>query len=205
MVLSEIISGIRHSLDEYDVDNSHWDNARLTVFINEGVGETATLLPHELVPDLLFTELKDIGNGSQNYTIESDYLSLDYVIVTLGDENGEDFTHQAPVFTPAMYNALQDNETHEPSVTTPYIIRWGHSLQLWPVPVVSVSQGMVLYLRRHPAKLTEEDDEPELPENTHSWVVQYACYRALTEDENYELADKFWRQFSGHFATEEKK
>jgi len=173
MTFSELETAVRHLLDEEVVANSHWSSTRLKLWINEAQVDIARRLPAPLLTQLAETDKQNLAAGQAEYIFDKEFLKISNIIA---------YSRNAPILPLEYINAFSDNANYIPTTTNPFTNVFGQTVTVYPTPIATIINGLVVYYIRPPADMVNNGDLPEVPEFTHRWIVTYAVYKAYTED-----------------------
>lgn len=206
MQLSELITEARHMLDELVEAESHWTDARLTIWLNEGQEDVATRLPASLQPKLGDTELQHLSTGVSDYTFDTERIRIDAILLnyTGGILKNSDY-NVARVVDISFINALNNNILYEPTTDDPYATIHGNTITVYPDPIGAAVNGLKIFFLKPPTDLSDGTDVPEIPQFAHRWLVIYAVSKALQEDgdEQYKvLYDQYLEKFKKYEAVQ---
>lgn len=96
-----------------------------------------------------------------------------------------------PIIPIASGNDLDVEEVEELT-----IFRFGDNFAIVaPAPEVQYDFTITLFYDRKPKMLRSDDDEPEIAEPFHRYIVSFAVMRALQKDEDYEGASVYAQEF----------
>lgn len=186
MTLDELIAETRRIIDD-TASPAQWSNAELTRYLSEGqdtfARQTLCLVDDTTVLSLIVTE-----PDKNRYALSQ--LILKVYAVEDGDCR---FLHGIPS------NHVSARETGKPRRFT--LRNDPHSLFLWPTPD-DVYSLRLLVARRPLEPLESGGDEPEIPEEFHLMLCDWAAYRALRmadpDSENIKASDRaqeaWWMQ-----------
>lgn len=159
MNLEGLLEGTRFIVDDR-VEPYQWSSAILTDYLNEAV-------------DLFARRTYCLLDDSQGITTAADVTRYELdpsviAVIAVRDSNGHPLS---PVWSTA---------SNTPSTGFPrhYTARPGPaSLLIWPTPDDAYDL-QVLVARRPESAMTAASDEPEIPEQFHRSLCDYAAYRA---------------------------
>ena len=88
--------------------------------------------------------------------------------------------------------ALRDFDDSPASSGKPlYYVIVGSQISLYPTP--DAAYNLTLRFYRGPTEMENEGDEPDLPEQYHHLLVEFALMRAFAREDDYEAAG-YWRE-----------
>jgi len=183
MTLTTLLLEWRYLLDELTESGSHWTDLRGTAWINEGQGDIAVRLPPALLPKLGTSWTKHLSNGVDAYTFDEEYVQISAIglnyessVSKMGDYR------QARLIPISDWNKLDDSVFWEGTKTWPNAAIHGQTVYIDPIATGASTDGMKIWYIRPPVDMDSGTDEPEVPQFTHRWLVQFAVYKALLED-----------------------
>lgn len=185
MLLNTAITELRHFLDEMEVDNSHWDDERLVVFLNEGQGDVASRLPGELQPKLSEIHKQSLQDNQSEYEFTEENVRIDYI---------KAYSMNCKIVSIPYTNAFIINELETPTTLEPAVTLYGKYLTVFPTPEETTGDpyGLEVFYVRPPNDMSLEDnDSPEIPLFSHRWMILYAAYKCLIEDNDGRYKDIF--------------
>jgi hypothetical protein len=184
MLLDTAITELRHFLDEMEVDNSHWDDERLVVFLNEGQGDVASRLPGELQPKLSEIHKQNLQDSESEYEFTEDNVRIDYI---------KAYSRNCKIVSIPYTNAFFISEFETPTILEPAVTIFGKYITVYPTPTTTYSDGLQTFYVRPPNDMNIEsgDTDPEIPLFSHRWMILYAAYKCLLEDNDGRYKDIF--------------
>ena len=193
MTCGEIITAIRHYLDEVNADNSHWSDSRLMVFIFEGLVDLAVKIPAPLIPKLGSSYYLYLSPTVSNYTFSEDIIKLDCVKV---------YGKMADLYELRDSNTVTDHSGRIPSKAKPAVVRWGETFTVYPTPgTADAVEKIIWYFTRPPTPISDELDVPEVPSYMHRWLVIFGAYRCLLEDGDTNQATVAYQEYVNSIAS----
>lgn len=164
MTLADLLYGTRLILDDL-VLPYQWESADLTRFLNEAQDQFARRTFCFLDSESAFTRITTAANQGR--------YPLDPLILAVVSAEDEQYT---PLY-PAMTIRTSSTATGKP---TRFTTRQNNkSILFWPVPDDSY-EIQLLVARRPLAPMEDDEDEPEIPEEWHTTLCDWAAYKALT-------------------------
>lgn len=165
MTLTDLLHGTRLVLDDLVSPDAMWESADLTRFLNEAQDQFARRTFCFLDSESAFTRLTTVPLQGR-YALDPRILS----VLSVEDD----------VFTPLRPAMMIRTSSTASGRPTRYTTRQNaKSLLLWPVP--DAVYGLQLLVARRPLEAMEDgDDEPEIPEEWHTALCDWAAYKALT-------------------------
>lgn len=204
MTQAEIHILIRHTLDELDVDNSHFKPDRLREFCSDAAGDIATRLPAAAMPLLQDDWIKNLGAGTQVYALPTGFVQIAGVWCNYNTAvKAMEWYPAKPIY---MHNVdmLLKNSFYNPDTEHPFFLIWEHTVTIWPAPSSLSQNGLkVRWVKPHPRFSDDPAEEPLVPSYTHPWIADYGVYKCLFEDGDERFASQY-KVYNAHFPEPEE-
>lgn len=170
MTLEELLAHLRVSVLRDTAKPQLWSNGELTLYLNEAHEQFARRTHCLLDEESDFTSL-DTEAGTALYTLNSAVVAVLEVFHADG----------TPVRNTARAKMSRSLGSAKPRhYSTDAKVR---SMRLFPTPDAAYTLSM-LVARKPTAKLVEDADEPEIDEDFHLALCEWAAYRALRNNDN---------------------
>ena len=181
MNLGTLITEARYLIDELTED--HYEDERLTAWLNEGQADVAWRLPAPLLPDLGTSWTCHLSNGVDSYTFTPEFIHIATIGLAYASPSGPLGEYrQAKIIPITDWNKLDDDPFWQGTTNWPYASVHGRTVYIDPIPTGGSSNGMKVWYTRPPTDMAADVDTPEIPSFAHRWLVQFAAYKALVED-----------------------
>lgn len=196
MLLDTAITELRYFLDEMEVDNSHWDDGRLVVFLNEGQGDVASRLPGELQPKLSEILKQSLLDNQSEYEFTEERVRIDYI---------KAYSMNCKIVPIPYTNAFYISNLETPTEIEPAATIFGKYITIYPTPTTGSIDGLQIFYVRPPNDMNIEsgENEPDIPLFSHRWMILYAAYKCLLEDNDGRYKDIF-AQYNAKFKKYEE-
>lgn len=193
--MSYTLSTIRNRVLEDKLDDVNFSAQTVDNFIND----TQRAIFNEY--ELPFTEKVFSGvlpSGGSLFEFPGDYQVQQSLMVTAPNGEEKDITKNYLGFRQfnSLYPVPAENEAGEPSHWTI------HGGKLYLSRPTDDNYTLTLYYIRKPAKLEDDGDVPEIPEEFEEALVLGAYYRCLGRNEDFDQAEYIKR---GDYADEINK
>lgn len=190
MTLSEIVNHLRCSVLKDTASPKLWSDTELVLYVNEAYKDFA-IRTHNIVDD----ETSDYCTF--NTVVNTDTYALDKVVLRvdemgIAEYDGADLTNYT-VMASRTRNQLRRSFNHgRPSYFTSQAR--SHSVRLHPIPDAVYAIEMVV-ARKPSRDLQNSRDIPEIDEEYHIHLADFAAYRALINNDvdggNPRAAERF--------------
>lgn len=172
MTLSELLSRVRSMLAEPSTSvNQFWTDDELKMWINEGYKQFCID-----TKCLRRSSYHTFSANESEVALPSSTLKIYSVYLDTGSRKY--------LLRPITYREILENydDTSTSTRPTTYYVREGNIIGVYPIP----SEEITLYITYayEPYDLTNDTDEPEIPERYQPAICYYACHQALLKNQD---------------------
>lgn len=176
MLRDEIVSEVQAMVEDPD----YWTASRITTFANQGMRKMAYKHGISVPGYYLVTAVV----GQQSYMLPLDWVAFHRIYYS-DDYNEIAFQGMKPE---SVYSNYTDPLTEgDPEIA--FIWAREDREELWVYPTFGDADTMYWFYWRRPPAIVNDNDEPLIPRDWHTYLVDYVHYFTLFKDRELSLSE----------------